>query len=112
MEDEKTQEEVVEQKDEVQVPQISEEQKKINEENEKSVTDAQDLADDIFEKYITDSEFPYMTVELLPQMLDSKIKILRGRSKLWDEVEKATEAFYKTSINKLELQEDVEEIKE
>lgn len=112
MEDEKTQEEVVEQKDEVQTPEISEEQKKINEENDKAVSDARDLADDIFEKYVANSEFNYMTIELLPQMLDSKIKILRGRSKLWAGIGKQTDEFYLTSVNKLELQEDVEETKE
>lgn len=78
-------------------------QTQIEIENNLAMENAAKLSADIFDKFISDSELPFMAIELVPSYLSNLIKMLKGKSVKWEIVNKATDDFFTTPVKDLEL---------
>ncbi len=64
-----------------------------------------DLANEIMDKYVMNSAIPYAFIEILPQVLTGRIKIIKGRSKAFEEINKLGNKAHLTPVKDMDLYE-------
>lgn len=75
---------------------------KMVEENNRLVGE---MANEIMNAYVMKSNIPYAFIEVLPQVLNAKIKIIKGRSKAFEEINKLSNKAHLTPVAEMELYE-------
>jgi len=64
-----------------------------------------EMANEIMEKYVMNSSIPYAFIEVLPQVLTGKIKVIKGRSKAFEEINKLGNKAHLTPVKDMDLYE-------
>lgn len=72
---------------------------------------ANDIVNGIMNDIIMKLDMPYAFVELIPNILAGKIKIVKGKSKEYEVVNRADNKFHLTPIKDLQLYESIEDSK-